>query len=194
MTVTISRLALTALFVAWTLNAQSNGSITGVIRDTQTALVVGASVVAENTATGIRSTTASNDSGIYIFPNLPVGLYRLTVSQGGFQTRVLNDVRLQVDQRLTADFELAVASVQESIKVETSAALLETTTSTLAQVVDTKRINDLPLNGRNVLSLLGLQAGVATRGGSLSYAMGRSGISMDSGLGETHKEILLVHD
>ena len=170
MTTATSRLAFAVLFSASALLAQSNGSITGVIRDTQMALVVGASVVAENTATGIRTTAASNDSGIYLFPNLPVGLYRLTVTHGGFQTRVLNGVRLQVDQRLTADFELAVASVQESVRVETSAALLETTTSTLAQVVDTKRINDLPLNGRNVLSLLGLQAGVTTRGGSLGYA------------------------
>lgn len=170
MTSTTSRFLFATLFAVCTLQAQSNGSITGVIRDIQTALVVGASVVAENTATGIRTTAVSNDSGIYIFPALPVGLYRLTVSHGGFQTRVLSDVRLQVDQRLTADFELAVASVQESVKVETSVALLETTTSTLAQVVDTKRINDLPLNGRNVLSLLGLQAGVTTRGGSLNYA------------------------
>lgn len=87
----------------------------------------------------------------------------------GFQTRVLDKIRLQVDQRLTADFDMALASVQEQVVVQTSAALLETTTSTLSQVVDSERINDLPLNGRNVLSLLGLQAGVTTRGGSLSY-------------------------
>lgn len=170
MTRTLMTLSLAIALLQGALSAQSTGSLTGVVRDSQAGIVAGASVIAENTATGIRSTTATNDTGIYLFPSLPVGVYRLTVSFSGFQTRVLDQVRLQVDQRLTADFELAVATLQEQVVVQTSTALLETTTSTLSQVVDTKRINDLPLNGRNVLSLLGLQAGVTTRGGSLGYA------------------------
>ncbi|HUQ94986.1 MAG TPA: carboxypeptidase regulatory-like domain-containing protein [Bryobacteraceae bacterium] len=169
MTRTISTLILAALFTAWTVSAQSTGSLTGVVRDTQAGAIPGAPVTAENIATGIKTPATTNDAGIYFFPALPVGVYRLTVSFQGFQTRVLDKIRLQVDQRLTADFDLQVASVQEQVMVQTSAVLLETTTSTLSQVVDTKRINDLPLNGRNVLSLLGLQAGVTTRGGSLSY-------------------------
>jgi hypothetical protein len=65
---------------------------------------------------------------------------------------------------------LGVSAVQTRVQVEAAPVLLETTTSTLSQVVETRRINELPLNGRNVLGLLGLQAGVSTRGGSLAYA------------------------
>ncbi|HUQ90714.1 MAG TPA: carboxypeptidase-like regulatory domain-containing protein [Bryobacteraceae bacterium] len=148
-----------AFATAICLMAQSTGSLTGVVQDSQGSVIVGAEVTAENSATGLRLPTTANEAGIYLFPSLPVGEYRVSVAYAGFRTKVKSAIRLQIDQRLTANFELDVAGVQTQVQVESAQALLETTTSTLTQVVETRRINDLPLNGRNVLSLLGLQAG-----------------------------------
>lgn len=149
---------------------QSTGAITGIVTDSQSSAIPGAAVTVLNANTNLRQQVKTNDYGLYAFPALPVGEYSVTAEMDGFRTLTREGVRVQVNQKLTADFVLPVSTVKEQVVVEARAALMETTTSTLSQVVDTRQVNDLPLNGRNVLQLIGLDAGVSTRGGSLSYA------------------------
>src|ERR1051326_4716292 len=160
-------LSLVVVFVSLILSStclvgQSTGTLTGQVTDNQGAAVVGASVTVQNVETNLQRAQVTNEFGYYSFNNLPVGKYILTVSAKGFKTASEADIRLDVNQRPTVNVVLSIGSLEEKIDVQSAPVLLQTTDSTLSQVVESELINDLPLNGRNVTLLLGLQAGVTT--------------------------------
>jgi hypothetical protein len=141
----------------------STAQIRGVIRDATGAVVAGAEVKVTQTATGAVRTTVTGEDGAYTLPSLPVGPYLFEVSKAGFAKYVQSGIVLQVDTNPAIDAELKVGSLGEQVTVEAGAALVETHSTGVGQVVDSKRVTELPLNGRNATELIFL-AGMANTG------------------------------
>src|SRR2546425_658810 len=138
-------------------------SITGSVRDTNGAVVPGATVTAKNEATGVTSTQTTTDSGLYAFSSLPVGNYTITVEKQGFKTLQKTNNALEVGTPLVVDAALEVGSVSETVTVTGGAEQLNSSNATIGNVVEQKAIEALPLNGRNPLTLLLLEPGVTQR-------------------------------
>lgn len=154
--------------------SQTFGDISGQVRDQSGAALPAARVTATNTGTNASRNTITNDQGIYTFPSLTPGSYTVRVEKPGFK-QATTTLELQVQQSARADFEMQVGNVTESIEVSASAALLQTENSTVGTVVDNKRIVDLPLNGRNALSLVALSPNVSFGFPSAGQAGSRQG-------------------
>jgi len=143
----------------------TSGTILGRVTDAQKAVVVGAGVSAKHEQTGIVREAQTNDEGDYAITNLPPGIYTVTIAQEGFTKSVSNDKRLEIDQKLRLDITLAVGNVTETVTVTTDVPLLQTQNSETGQVVDQRRIADLPLLGRNFLDLTRMTTGVTIGAG-----------------------------
>lgn len=160
----LSALYFVCLIFAANLHGQATGTILGIVQDTSGAVVPEAVITATQTQTGLSRTVSSSAEGTFILPRLPAGSYTLQAEHAGFRTYRNPDVTLQVDQSVTLSIQLTIGQASEAVTVEGSATLLQTNSATLSQVVEGRRIQDMPLNGRNVLQLIGLNAGVSTRG------------------------------
>jgi hypothetical protein len=121
--------------------------------------------VATHSQTGAVRQTAADAEGGYVFVQLPVGEYSVRASAPGFKESVQNGILVQVSENRRADFALQVGQVTERIEVAAQAAQVETRTGTIGEVIDSKRIAELPLNGRNPVQLQLLVPGVGRRGG-----------------------------
>jgi outer membrane receptor protein involved in Fe transport len=139
---------------------QTTGSITGRILDQQGAAIPGATVTAKQTATGFSRTEASDAAGLYRLNALPVGIYEVTATLSGFTTITKRDVDVNVGQIQAIDFSLRVAAVAETINVTGASPLISTTNSSVGGIVDPKRIESLPLNGRQFANLAATVPGV----------------------------------
>jgi hypothetical protein len=113
-----------------------------------------------NTGTGYNRTFTSGPSGAYLFPNLPVGSYDLTVGNPGFETYVQHGITLTVNQTATQNVQLRVGRTTQEITVQANASLVTTQSAALSQLVNRRNVVDLPLNGREVQQLVFLGAGV----------------------------------
>jgi hypothetical protein len=140
---------------------QSTGTIVGVIEDGTGAVVPGASVTLTVASTGDSRQVKSNDRGEFSSPYMHIGEYTVTTEAAGFKKRVESGIVVQVDQTVTLRIVLEIGSVSDSVEVTGSAPLLDAATSSLGQVIENKKILDLPLNGRNAFAL-GLLAGNTT--------------------------------
>jgi hypothetical protein len=127
--------------------SQTFAEITGEVKDTAGAIVVGAKVTATNAATGGTRETVTTKAGVYSFSPLIPGIYDLRVEQLGLRAAVHNGVELQVQHTARVDFKLQVGPVSESVELIASAAQPNTEDATVGTVVE--RITDLPLNGRD---------------------------------------------
>jgi hypothetical protein len=146
-------------FSALLLSAQ-NSAIQGVLTDSSGAVITGAKVTITNLETQVARTVVSNESGLYAVPLLSAGQYQVEVSASGFAPVSRPDLRLEVGQTARVDFELKVGAIAESVTIAASAALLQTETTDVGQVIDNKRILEMPLNGRNYLQLAQFTVGV----------------------------------
>ncbi len=145
-----------------TLFAQSfTGSIQGSVKDPAGALIPGATLLVTNTGTNARAQVQSDAVGVYSALLLPPGSYRVEASAPGFKKFVQDGITLQVQQQARVDITLTVGEVTESVTVSADAALLDTASSTIGKVVDNRSIVNLPLNTRNVYSLIFLTPGVS---------------------------------
>ena len=151
---------------------RDTASMFGTITDAQSAIVPGASVIITNTATGQTRTALSGDSGGYVFALLPVGTYNLTVEQPGFRKYERKNILLQANENIRVDVALDIGNVSETVTVEASASTVDTRAPTLNHTVDSKRIVELPLNGRNPADLVLLAPGVASGAGNNSGDVG----------------------
>src|SRR5215472_6505314 len=151
------------------------GEITGSVTDASGGLVSGATVTITNRDTGIQRGVTTNAAGIYSAPALPPGTYSVRVNLTGFKSDVRNGVELQVNQVARLDFSLQVGNVSDTVEVQASAATLDTENSTIGAVIENKRIEELPLNGRNYLQLASLVPGATANGPGNSIAQGRGG-------------------
>jgi len=155
-------LMLVILFSSTVLRADVTGSIQGVVRDTTQAAIAGARITVVNVQTNLKQEATSGADGSYRMLALPAGNYKLTVTAVGFRTFVVTDIVVKVNDELEVDATLAVGSAQqEVVEVEANAVQVQTENTQLGDVIDSKKMLALPLNGRSFIDLLGLQAGVA---------------------------------
>jgi hypothetical protein len=142
--------------------AVSTAQISGIVRDQTEAVLPGVEVTATQTGTGLVRTTVTNETGSYVLTNLPIGPYRLEVSLPGFRTYVQTGIILQVNSNPSIDAVLEVGQVADQIEVQADAALVETRSTGVGQVVDNQRVLELPLNGRQATELI-LLSGLAVQ-------------------------------
>lgn len=151
----------TALATAQSTTGRLLGNVSG-----PDGLIPGATITVTDNATGQIRTATSSDSGAFLFEKLPFGTYTVRVSADGFTTYVGNNVRIDANQDYTLNPKLAIGDVNVEVTVEAGAELVNASNGELSNTVDQKQIIDLPINGRNPLSLLSLQAGVNATAGN----------------------------
>jgi len=135
-------------------------SISGIVSDPTGAVIAGAAITVKDLDRGVSYSAKSNETGFYLVPQLPPGRYQVTAEMTGFRTYVLDSFPLQTQQKASLNITLQVGVVTEKVEVAGSAQMVESTTATLSAVVENKKIIDLPLNIRNVYSLMRLVPGV----------------------------------
>lgn len=151
---------LLALGVSAGFSQTFQAQLTGTVKDSSGAVVPNAKFTATNIATGVQSSAVSNDGGIYRFLALPPAQYKLTCSVPGFKSFEQGPITLQVNDVATLDVTLQLGDATEKLLVTASAEALQTQTATFGQVVNTRAIENLPLNVRDPLALVGLTPGV----------------------------------
>jgi len=146
------------------LQAQTTGSLSGTVTDPAGSVVPGASVTLKKSDTGeVRSTTTA-DNGVFNFTNLQPGNYSVTIEGAGFKRAVANDVVVEVTRPSSVSIALEVGQASESVTVTGAQEVINTTSPTLTNVINTRQVVDLPLPTRNPLDLAALQAGIAVTG------------------------------
>ena len=151
--------ALVVVLVAANVSLAQVGStaqIAGTVKDTSGAVLPGANVTATQTDTGFKREVVSDADGLFLLPALPIGPYRLDVSLQGFRTSIQTGIVLQVNSNPNVPVTLELGTVQEAITVTANTQTVETRNLGIGQVMDNKRIVELPLNGRNPADLLSL--------------------------------------
>jgi hypothetical protein len=141
--------------------AQATAEISGTVRDQTGAVLPGVDVTAIQTGTGTMRNAVTNETGSYILANLPIGPYRLEAALPGFRTFVQTGIVLQVGSSPAVNPVLEVGQIAESVEVQANAALVETRSAGVGQVVENARILELPLNGRQIVELIALAGGSA---------------------------------
>lgn len=137
-----------------------NGTISGTVTDPSGAAIAGATVTVTNTATQVARTVTTNNDGRYSVPELIVGSYDVRVSAPGFQNSVQTSVPVVVGGERVTNFSMKIGQAQETVTVEAAAAQVDTTSSAVSTLVETKQVEDLPLNGRDYTQLITLAPGV----------------------------------
>lgn len=171
-------LALCAALSLSSATAQSvRGTILGTVIDASGAAIKGSRVTVLHSATGLTRAELTSAAGEYTIPQLPVGNYVLTVEHPGFKRTEISKLELRVDDKLRVDVTLSLGQTSETISVEEIAPVINTDSSTVGNVVDNKKVTELPLNGRNFLQLNLLAPGAnqgvkgsqnQTQGGAIS--------------------------
>jgi hypothetical protein len=146
--------------LAGTAFAQGAGQITGVVSDNSGGVIPGVTVVAVESETGIQRDTVTAANGRYTFPSLRPTTYEVRAELSGFKTVRQTGIVLQANQNLTLNITLELGELSETVTVAGEAATVDVTTSTLSEVVDSKRIVELPLNGRDAARLSMLVSGM----------------------------------
>src|SRR6266850_254439 len=140
---------------------EPTGSIEGTVTDPQNAVVQNATVTVRNVATNFTRTTTSTENGHYRVSQLPPGAYEVKAVGTNFKTSVVSDVVVAVGQTLPLDVQLQVGGASETVTVLSGGEVqIDRTDNTVSGVVNTRQIQNLPLNGRNFLDLAQLQPGV----------------------------------
>ena len=142
--------------------AQSTGNISGYVRDSSGAPLPHASVTAVMTEQQTKRREVTDAQGFYSFVALPAGHYTITFEAKGFEGEVRSGVELTVSQNARVDGQLAVGAVQSEVHVTSTVPLVDTTSNTLSGLIDDRRVVDLPLNGRNIMSLAETLPGVTS--------------------------------
>lgn len=147
-------LILLALIVLSAARAQiQTGTIVGVVQDSAGGVVPNADVTFTHVATAEVRQTHTDDTGAFNAQFMPLGAYSVKVTATGFQTKTLTGISLQVDQTANLNIVLAIGSVSQSVEVTAAEPLVDTTTSSLGQVIDNQEVVSMPLNGRNPFAL-----------------------------------------
>jgi hypothetical protein len=145
--------------------------ISGLVKDETGAAVPGAEVTATQTGTGYRKSATTDNTGFYILTNMPLGPYRSEATRTGFRTYVQTGIELQVGTAPEIPITLAVGQVSESVSVEANASQVEARNVGVGTVIETERIVDLPLNGRQPTDLITLSGASVNTGASPGYGM-----------------------
>ena len=145
--------------------AQSTAQISGNVTDRSGAVLPGVEVTVTQTDTGLLRSVVSNETGSYVMPNLPVGPYRLEAALPGFRTYAQSGIILQVGANPVINIALDLGQLSETVEVQADAALVETRSTGVGQVIDNLRVTELPLGGRQLTELI-IISGAAVGGGT----------------------------
>ena len=180
---TVATVAAVIFFVGTgTVLAQvGTAGIRGLVQDGTGAVIPGVEVTIMNTGTGIQRVLVTNEVGLYVAPGLPVGNYDVTAQLPGFQTFISRGVVLTVGAEVAVDVVLQVGEFAQTIEVTAAAAQVQTTQSDISELVSEETMVELPLNGRNYVSLALLQPGVISSQ-QASAAGGTSSRTLGAGL------------
>ncbi len=140
---------------------ETTATLKGQVKDETGASLPGVSILLTNELTGLKRAVTSDETGSFVVPLLPVGKYTLQAELVGFQRFVQRGITLEVNQTAHLEIVLRVGEIEETVTVEANVSQVDTASSALGKVVDSRKIIDLPLNGRNFLQLGTLQPGVA---------------------------------
>jgi hypothetical protein len=166
------------LATSLSLSAQSTyGTVDGTVLDPSGATVAGAEVTLTNTGTGEKHSQPTGNEGAYQFVNVIPGPYRLDVDKAGFKHYKHDNVVVQVQQDTHVDANLTVGQQSETVEVTAETTLLQAETSSLGQVVDQRKADELPLNGRNIFNLIIISPAAVAQGGSGSSPVGQNPFS-----------------
>jgi hypothetical protein len=177
------------LLVPALLSAQSTGGrILGRIADPTGAVLASVKVTLTNEATGVTTTTNSNDNGDYVFPQVVVGSYRMEFDLAGFKKSVQRSVNVDLNAVVTVNSVLQIGQTRETVDVTSEAPIVDTSSTQLGAIMDSKQVSTLPLNSRDTYQLLQLQPGVQGVGGSdLFYGSNTAGaVSVNGGRGRSN--------
>jgi len=144
---------------AW---AQATAQIAGTVRDQTGAVLPGVEITVTQTDTGATRSAVSNETGSYVLSNLPIGPYRLEAALSGFRTFVQTGIVLQVNGAPVVNPVLQVGQVSEQVEVQANASLVETRSTGVGELIDSQRVVELPLNGRQATQLINLAGAAAT--------------------------------
>src|SRR5437899_1064515 len=162
---------------------QAVSQISGTVKDDSGAVVPGVEITVTQTDTGAKRTAMTDETGSYVLPNLPLGPYRLEASKAGFRSYVQTGIELQVGSNPVIPVVLGVGQVSESIQVQASPTSVETRSAGVGTVIETQRILDLPLNGRQATDLITLSGLAVQTGAAPQYSMpGGVSISVAGGM------------
>src|SRR6266478_1982186 len=157
------------------IHGQVAGRISGYVRDPSGAIIAHATVKAVSVEQQLSRTTETDNTGYYDLLAMPPATYAITVECAGFQSQVQTGVTLQTGDTLRLDVALKVGSVRSELTVSSTATLVNTTSATLSSLVDDRRVQDLPLNGRNIMNLTEILPGVTDISATETMANTRSG-------------------
>ena len=163
--------------------AQSTATLSGTVTDPSGAVLPQAKITVHGLATGVDRTAVSDSAGDYSVPSLQPGNYSVTVQAQGFADFRVGSVTLEVDQSVTTNARLGVASAGEVVEVESAAPIIDAETITVGQVIDQKNVQAVPLNGRHFLDLTNLTPGTVVppvTGGLTSASRGLGANSFDT--------------
>ncbi len=169
----LTSVILTALLLASVpaFGQGTRGSLSGVVKDANSAAIVGATVTLKNTATGEEFKATTNALGAFSFPSLAPGKYTATIEAGGFKKTELTEVTIEVAQPAAVEVSLEVGAVTEQVTVTgTAQEVINTTSPTLSKTISAKQVADLPLLNRQPLDLARLQAGISVNGTDIRNA------------------------
>ena len=168
----------------------TGGRILGRVSDPSGAVIAHVKVVATNEATGVGRNAESNDSGDYSFPEVPVGVYTLSFELAGFKKDLRHGVSVDLNQVVTLNMVMQIGQQQEVVDVTSEAPLVDTTSTQLGAIMDSREVSNLPLNSRDTYQLLQLQPGVMSTTGSsnsLIYGSDSPGaVSVNGGRGRAN--------
>ena len=169
-------LLLLILCVLRLANAQStNATISGVVLDPSGKVIIDADIEILNEATGVHYASRTNGTGIYSVAILPPGQYTVQVSKIGFKTLIKPDIVLNVQSALALNFTLPLGAASESVTVVAGASSINTTDASVSTVIDRQFVENMPLNGRSLQSLISLAPGVVQTPIPYGSSSGNSG-------------------
>jgi hypothetical protein len=168
------------------------GTILGTVTDPQGAVISGAKITVRNVNTGLERTTQTSADGSYSVPELPIGVYIVTISQGGFQTAVTTNVAVDVASEKRVDAALKTGAVSEKVEVAgETLPMVETTSAELGGTLTTATIENLPVNGRDYTKLIYLNPGIAGSPDQITDSPGSYGVfSMNGSRGRSNNFLL----
>jgi hypothetical protein len=153
-------LLIAVFVVAFAAHAEVGGKITGVVKDQSASVIAGATVIITNTQTGTQLTAITDQGGVFTFPVLPVGQYQMDVTSDAFQPYRKTGLVIDINSALVLDVTLQLKQQDQSIVVTEDAAQVATTDTQLGQVLGSKKVTEIPLNGRSYTDLFATQVGV----------------------------------
>jgi hypothetical protein len=150
------------LLLTFSVPAQkTSGQISGSVLDPNGAVVADATVKATQVGTGLERTATTSSEGNYSIPDLPIGVYRLSVTKSGFKETIAENVTVNVASVTRQDFSMAIGAVGEVVTIQSSDIQVETETGAVGEVINGQQVRELPLNGRSFVQLTQLVPGVA---------------------------------